>query len=84
MRRQKSLPPFFQVERLTEFLFSGRPKQDFLDPNSILGDDTTRRASSTSSGKRKISIDHLFANLGLAPGNHYATETPNIIKDLLT
>ena len=57
-----------QVQRITEYLFSGRTSQGFLDPNSALGDDFARRTSSPSSGKRKISMDHLFTNLGLTPG----------------
>ena len=61
-----------QVQRLTEYLFSGRTSQGFLDPNSGLTDDMVRRTSSPSSGKRKISID-LFANLGLNPGKKFTS-----------
>ena len=61
-----------QVQRLTEYLFSGRTSQGFLDPNSGLTDDMVRRTSSPSSGKRKISID-LFANLGLNPGKNFTS-----------
>jgi hypothetical protein len=58
-----------QVERLTEFLFSGKERNELLlDPNSIFSDDASRRASSTSSGKRKISVDHLLANFGISSG----------------
>jgi hypothetical protein len=48
------------VEVLNEILFSGSVR--FLDPNSILCDESSRRTSSTSTGKRKVSIDHLLLN----------------------
>jgi len=54
-----------QVEKLSEFLFSGRDI-NLLDP--IFSDDSSRRASAASSGKRK-SVDILhFNNSRQTPG----------------